>query len=105
MLRGAQKQMIVVRTRDSRLFEEAYFVVRRTCPGKQTGASKDDMLGEANRIIEKSMAAAGPTITGETPTGQARVPLPLRRGWFRGLWFTLGTICGGSLVGLLWFFL
>jgi hypothetical protein len=28
MLKGAEKRMIVVRTRDSRMFEEAYFVVR-----------------------------------------------------------------------------
>jgi hypothetical protein len=104
MLRGAQKQMIVVRTRDSRLFEAAYFVVRRPCTGKQAGVNKDDMLWEANRIIEKSVAAAGPTITGET-NRPAALPLSLHRGRFRWLWFTLGTICGGSLVGLLWFFL
>ena len=34
MLRGAQKQMIVIRTHDSRLFEEAYFVVRKPRTGR-----------------------------------------------------------------------
>ena len=29
MLKGAQKQMIVVRTGDSEYFDEAYFVLRR----------------------------------------------------------------------------
>lgn len=47
MLKGAQKKMIVVKTADSKLFEEAYFVVRR-----DTMSSCDDMVGEANRIID-----------------------------------------------------
>ena len=49
MIKGAQKSMIVVKTSDSSVFEEAYFVIRR-------GAEKGniDMVREANRIIEKS---------------------------------------------------
>ncbi len=47
MLKGAQKRMVVVKTQDSRIFEEAYFVIR---PG--TSASGEDMVGEANKIIE-----------------------------------------------------
>jgi hypothetical protein len=49
MIKGAQKSMIVVKTQDSYVFEEAYFVIRR-------GAEKEkaDMVREANRIIEKS---------------------------------------------------
>ena len=47
MIKGAQKRMIVVKTSDSSVFEEAYFVIRREhCGG---GA---DMVAEANRIIE-----------------------------------------------------
>ena len=67
MLRGAQKQMIVIRTHDSRLFEEAYFVVRKPRTGRP--ACKEDMLWEANRIIERSLAAAAPA--GGTDTGTA----------------------------------
>ncbi len=47
MLKGAQKRMIVVKTQDSRIFEEAYFVMRT-----ETLASGEDMVSEANRIIE-----------------------------------------------------
>ena len=46
MLKGAQRRMIVVKTQDSRVFEEAYFVMRADMP-----ATSEDMVGEANRII------------------------------------------------------
>ena len=48
MLKGAQKRMIVVKTQDSRVFEEAYFVMRT-----DTAASGEDMVSEANKIIER----------------------------------------------------
>ena len=54
MIRGAEKRMIVVRTRDSRLFEEAYFVVRPEA--ERAGREDSDMLREANRILESSTA-------------------------------------------------
>ena len=47
MIKGAQKRMIVVKTGESRVFEEAYFVLRR-----ESRADRLDMLAEANRIIE-----------------------------------------------------
>ena len=47
MLKGAQRRMIVLKTQDSRVFEEAYFVMRT-----DTSASGEDMVSEANRIIE-----------------------------------------------------
>ena len=47
MLKGAQKRMIVVKTGNSRLFEEAYFVVRGDAL-----SSGGDMVCEANKIIE-----------------------------------------------------
>lgn len=47
MIRGAQKRMIVVKTGDSAIFEEVYFVMRR-----ESSAERLDMLAEANKIIE-----------------------------------------------------
>ncbi len=49
MIKGAQKKMIVIRTAQSPIFEEAYFVMRG-------GQSRDerDMIDEANRIIDAS---------------------------------------------------
>ena len=49
MIKGAQKRMIVVRTQDSEIFEEAYFVMRS---GEKHGSV--DMIGEADRIIRES---------------------------------------------------
>jgi hypothetical protein len=95
MLRGAEKRMIVVRTRDSRMFEEAYFVVR---PEVDRGmGTETDMLREANRILEGSAA--------ENRYG--RIPCPevprCGSGLLRGLvWFFLGLLTGGGSVGLLW---
>lgn len=47
MIKGAQKRMVVVKTADSRLFEEAYFVMRA-----DASPSGEDMVCEANKIIE-----------------------------------------------------
>ena len=51
MVKGAQKQMIVVKTGDSRYFDEAYFVLRREVRGAR--GVRRDMLAEANRILEE----------------------------------------------------
>lgn len=91
MLRGTQRHMIVVRTRNSPLFEEAYFVMRRDAD--RLDADRPDMLWEANRILESSLPC-----TREEQRGRwekvARV-----------LWFLLGSLCGGGAVGLLWWLL
>ena len=55
MVRGAQKQMVVIKTQDSAVFEEAYFVVRRNA-----GTGRMDMLAEANRIIDSCGANRKP---------------------------------------------
>ena len=94
MLRGAKKNMIVVRTRDSRMFEEAYFVMRRD--SVLTGADEADMLWEANRILENALPRYERELTEEATTE--------RRSRLRGLiWFGMGLISGGGLTGLLFF--
>ena len=87
MLRGAQKQMIVVKTTDSKVFEEAYFVLRR----ERTGGG-DDILSEANRIIEG--CGGGKRKRLDELKGQI-----LYLGSFIG-----GGALGGLLVGLIMFF-
>ena len=52
MIKGTQKQMIVLRTGESRYFDEAYFVLRREV--KPDPRVKNDILQEANRILEES---------------------------------------------------
>lgn len=52
MIKGAQKQMIVVRTGNSPYFDEAYFVLRRDVrPERQ---ETPDILSEADRILRES---------------------------------------------------
>ena len=50
MVKGAQKQMIVIKTGDSRYFDEAYFVLRREVRAR---GARRDMLAEANKILEE----------------------------------------------------
>ncbi len=50
MIKGAQKQMIVIRTAASRYFTEAYFVLRGDVDTKNPH-KETDMLREANRIL------------------------------------------------------
>jgi hypothetical protein len=49
MIKGAQKKMIVIKTDDSTVFEEAYFVVRHS-----STATRGDMIAEAERRIDES---------------------------------------------------
>ncbi len=52
MIKGAQKQMIVVRTGNSRYFDEAYFVLKRQLETK--AGEREDLLTEADRILRES---------------------------------------------------
>ena len=52
MIKGAQKQMIVVRTGGSRYFDEAYFVLRRDI--RPAPGERNDLLSEADRILKES---------------------------------------------------
>ena len=52
MIKGARKQLIVIRTGNSRYFDEAYFVLRREVKPRRT--SRDEMIKEANRILAES---------------------------------------------------
>ena len=90
MIRGAQKRMIVLRTRDSRVFEEAYFVLRREADGD--GASEQDMIREANRILERSLPRE--RLSPAHPMQSA--PKAGRGGFF---WFAVGILCGGGGTG------
>lgn len=47
MIKGCQREMIVLQTKGSALFESAYFVLRRDHGRIPSG----DMLAESNRII------------------------------------------------------
>lgn len=84
MLRGIQKQMIVVKPPMGSPFERAYFVLRRSEPPKD--AMREDMVRQAHRILAD----------GE------RVRRMRRGGALCWLWFLLGSCFGAFLMGLLW---
>ncbi len=90
MIRGAQKKMIVVRTHDSRVFEEAYFVVR---PDRDPPPEESDMLSEAHRIIHRSTAGVSVPLPSPRPSRiKARL---ISLAWFLGgLLFG----CGGAML-------
>ena len=95
MIRGAQKQMIVVRTHGSRVFEEACFVIRRGAV--QADADEGDMLREANHIIETSLPPAEHTPTDRRERGSGGARLVSRL-----VWFFSGFGVGMGLVAVLW---
>ena len=83
MVKGIHKQMVVVRTSDSRYYEEAYFVLREG--GVSSPDSESTMVAEANRILDESQL----------------MPQPRRRRLLsRGVAFALGVMAGGALFGL-----
>ena len=88
MIKGAQKQMIVVRTSDSRYFDEAYFVLRREI--RPHRKHKTDMLSEADRILRETEF--------DSPRKKRRLPKGI-------LFFLLGSLCGGGAAVLLFLLL
>lgn len=85
LLKGAQKKMIVVKTAESDVFEEAYFVIRRDAEN-----SHMDMLAEANKIIENCTG-------GRRKKEKSRL-LPKLRDW---MFFAGGAGLGGGIAALL----
>ncbi|MBO5356095.1 MAG: hypothetical protein J6B09_08520 [Clostridia bacterium] len=77
MIKGCQREMIVMQTQDSTLFESAYFILRR----QRVPPSKQDMVAEANRII----GVGSGYLAGKRKKG--------RRLWL----FALGFACGALL--------
>ena len=78
MIKGAQKQMIVLKTSASRYFEEAYFVLKSDL--KPNKRDRTDLLTEANRILKESESVRG---------GKRRK----KRGW---AWFMIGLLLGAA---------
>ena len=59
MIKGAQKQMIVVRTGASKYFDEAYFVLKSGI--NPARGERTDILSEANRILQESESVRIPS--------------------------------------------
>lgn len=86
LLKGASRRMVVVRSRDSKLFEEAHFILRED----SVEPSMPDLLSEANRIVESS-----------------RFPTNRRCGSKKNVQFVIGLLTGAAIeaMGLMIYFL
>ncbi len=82
LLKGSQKKIVRLQSAGSRLFDEAFFVLRDDASPPATG----DMLAEANRILEESML----------PRRRARRP----RSFFSFLVHTACFLAGALLASL-----
>lgn len=58
MLKGCQRKLIVMPTRDSALFETAYFVLKERAEARRP--SEGEMLHEAMRILEENSLSKRP---------------------------------------------
>ena len=86
MIKGCQKEMIVLQTKESPLFESAYFILRR---GRPTPGQASDMLEEANRLI-----------------GAGSGYMQRRRQRSDRIWlFFVGCFCGAALCAILFLLL
>ncbi len=83
MIKGSQKQMIVLRTSSSRYFDEAYFVLRREVSHRR--GSNTDLLREAERILDENGMSA------RRPPKRSRSVI----------WFFSGLFLGGGATALL----
>lgn len=89
MVKGVTRQVVMVRSPDAELFEQAIFIVRSDAVGKD-GVTEDDLLQQAR-------SAAGQYVRSRVPGAR----LTARR-LLRDLAFA---VMGGALVGLAWFFM
>ena len=89
MVKGVTRQVVMVRSPDAELFEQAIFIVRSGAVGKD-GVTEDDLLQQAR-------SAAGQYVRSRVPGAR----LTARR-LLRDLAFA---VMGGALVGLAWFFM
>ena len=85
MIKGCQREIVVVQTQESPIFESAYFILRR----KRRVTYGADMVSEANRILS----------AGGYPKREKR------RRWGRLLLFLSGFAAGSGLFFLLWLLL
>ena len=76
LLKGASRRLVVVRSRESKLFEEAHFILRE----ESSDLSMPDLLTEANRIVESS-----------------HFPTPRRQHHKRNLHFAAGLFTGAAI--------
>ena len=56
MIKGNQKKVIHIKNTESRIFDEAYFILKE---GIALSVPENDIINEANRIIEENLIDEG----------------------------------------------
>lgn len=64
MVRGCQRRVVFLKNTDSSVFSEAYFILSDNDDTR--GMSDEDMIREANRIIDESVGIREREPTGKT---------------------------------------
>ena len=85
MLKGIQRQTVLIKTPENRSFEEVHFLMRSDLPPKES--AENDLVREANRILEE--------IGFSNAKRRKKGMRPL-------LAFLMGILLGGSTVGTFW---
>ena len=88
MVKGIQREMVVVRTAESENFEMAYFILRADTQRK---SGEKSIIAEANSIVS-AVCADG--------THDKREKRRFRRS--RALFFLSGTLCGALVFGAIY---
>ena len=88
-VRGSEKKIIYVKDTGSRIFEEAYFVIRRGMDEEDSRPSENDMVREATRLVTQSGA--------DYPATRRR-----RRLRTKILFFLAGAAAATSIFGGVW---
>ena len=86
MVKGIQREMVMVRTAQSELFEMAYFILRSDTEKKYGSKS---IIYEANSIVSAMCADGAREVEREKRKKQRRAGL---------LWFFAGALAGGLAV-------
>lgn len=62
-MRGCEKRVIHIRNTDSRIFEEAYVVLKPGAAERCSIENETDMIKEARRLVEESLSRVYPSGT------------------------------------------
>ena len=90
MVKGTSRRVIVVRSPDQRLFEQAIFLMKEDAVDQQ-GVS-------AQQIVAEAQAAADQYLKSHTDRQRRFARLGKYRGW---LWFLAGAVCAGGIAMIL----
>ena len=88
-VRGSEKKIIYVKDTGSKIFEEAYFVIRRGVDAENPRPTENDMVEEATRILSQNGA--------DYPASHRR-----RRRIARWISFLAGALTAASFLGGAW---